>query len=803
MKKYIKIALSLILFLTPFITFAITTLPLNQGGTGHATSTIGDLLMGTTSISQYSRLPIGSSGKVLTSNGSNPVWSTLPASPCPQGVDYAIQIYAAGICYGSTNLLFDFSSILLGVSYNGNAPDSMLFLDDIGGNSNLLTRLNYNPAGTPYAFYNTDAGGRFHTGGSGYFGGNILSNLWVSSSEGNNPSDTSSSFAVINHTNNSEERLGIFESKNLDQRAEFQLTNTANGNNSNFISIMNHGSTYPNDYYTDDDAGASMFVLQGADASRLAFVGNNNQPIEFYMGGRVKVGKFDTTGLNVYGSTTISSLTAANCDLKATLSGGIYCGIDQNSGSANGSTTLLVGNGFLYTATSSDMLSVGSSTPTATLSVQGTTTQPTRSILAIASSSGIQVLTVSANQRVGVGTSSPAATFAIQGTSTFGSIDPFVIASSTGIQLMRMLPNGQLRIGSTTPDDTTGKVIIVDNRTATEERHMFMESKASNSRAEFVIANSNSGGSWTNNFFDIAVHGSTYGSDNYLGTAVSDAGLGLILGQGTNMQGMAIGRYNNNPVYFFNNNTVRMQIAAGGNVAIGGTSSALPTATSLFNVGNTAQFQVNSSGIVLAPAGTPAAPAYSFVADPNTGTANIVADTVSHIVGGLEKMRLTTTGLGVGSSTPGSTLVAQGTSTAPTIDELFVASSTGALHLRVKQSGQMEVGGLTPTIATSTGAGTNSGTASVTGNANGGVITVTTGTLPAGTAATIATITYPQACATDSAISLTPGDPDAAALSASGSVYMDGNTTTATMISGSTGLVGATTYIWNYQVICW
>ena len=698
MKKFLISIISLLLTFSPSIAVAQQTI--GQGGTGWSTSTVGDLLVGTSTGIRYTRLPIaGSSGKFLGSNGTTPIWQSLPANPCPTGSDYYVQTYSSGFCYGIPQFQFDWNNYLLGVSYAGNAPDSQLFLDDVGGSSNLLTRLNYNPSGTEYAFYNNDAGGRFHTGGSGYFGGNILSNLWVSSSEGNNPSDTTAPFAVINHTNNQEERLAIFESRNLDQRGEFQLTNTGNGINTNFMSIMNHGSTYPNDYYTDDDAGASIFALQGTDASRLAFVGNNNQPIEFYMGGRVKVGRFDTTGLNVYGSTTVSSLTAANCDLKADASGGIYCGIDQNSGAANGSTTLLIGNGFLYTATSSDMLGVGSSTPTATLSVQGSSTQPTRNVLAVASSSGIQILTVSANQRVGVGTTSPAATFAIQGTSTFGGVDPFVVASSTGIQLMRMLPNGQLRIGSTTPDDTTGKLTIVDNRTSTEERHIFMESKASNSRAEFVIANSNSGGAWSNNFFDIAVHGSTYASDNYLGTAVSDAGLGLILGQGSNMQGMAIGRYNNNPVYFFNNNTVRMQIAAGGNVAIGGTSSALPTATSLFNVGNTAQFQVNSSGIVLAPAGTPAAPAYSYVGDPNTGEANIVADTISGIVGGVEKTRLTGTGFGVGSSTPTATLVSQGTSTAPTLSTLRIATSTGARTMEIDNKQHFYYGGETPAVS--------------------------------------------------------------------------------------------------------
>lgn len=60
------------LIAAPIGLFAQTTIPF--GGTGWATSTPGDLFIGTTSQLRYTRLPIGSSGRILQSNGTTPQW---------------------------------------------------------------------------------------------------------------------------------------------------------------------------------------------------------------------------------------------------------------------------------------------------------------------------------------------------------------------------------------------------------------------------------------------------------------------------------------------------------------------------------------------------------------------------------------------------------------------------------------------------------------------------------------------------------------------------------------------------------
>lgn len=107
-----------------------------------------------------------------------------------------------------------------------------------------------------------------------------------------------------------------------------------------------------------------------------------------------------------------------------------------------------------------------------------------------------------------------------------------------------------------------------------------------------------------------------------------------------------------------------------------------------------------------------------------------------------------------------------------------------------------------PGIAAGTGSGT-SPTISVAGSNNGGIITLTTGTSPAGSSATIATITFSQPFPTGIAILLTPGSLNAAQLSGTNSVWTTGTINNFTIKSGTAALAGATQYIWNYSVAGW
>lgn len=109
-----------------------------------------------------------------------------------------------------------------------------------------------------------------------------------------------------------------------------------------------------------------------------------------------------------------------------------------------------------------------------------------------------------------------------------------------------------------------------------------------------------------------------------------------------------------------------------------------------------------------------------------------------------------------------------------------------------------------PTVAAGTGAGTTPTVGVTAGSSDtAGVLSILTGSSPAGTNATIATITFGTAFAnTPKAILLTAGNTTTGALAAAlvCTPTAPGKTTW-TLVSGATNLVAATTYLWNYLVL--
>ncbi len=106
----------------------------------------------------------------------------------------------------------------------------------------------------------------------------------------------------------------------------------------------------------------------------------------------------------------------------------------------------------------------------------------------------------------------------------------------------------------------------------------------------------------------------------------------------------------------------------------------------------------------------------------------------------------------------------------------------------------------TPAIVAGAGAGT-SPTVSIVGTNSGGIITITTGTLPT-LSAVAATITFsssfafPNGCA----VVVSPHNANAAILSGAQMVYLIGATTNWTVNTGTTALTAITTYEFNYKV---
>lgn len=108
--------------------------------------------------------------------------------------------------------------------------------------------------------------------------------------------------------------------------------------------------------------------------------------------------------------------------------------------------------------------------------------------------------------------------------------------------------------------------------------------------------------------------------------------------------------------------------------------------------------------------------------------------------------------------------------------------------------------GGTPTTAAGTGAGT-SPTISILGTDIAGEISVTTGTLPTGTNATIVTVTFSSVFAAAPYMVLYPANAVTATLSGVSMVFVTGTTTTFLIKSGTTALTAATAYKWNYHTI--
>lgn len=108
--------------------------------------------------------------------------------------------------------------------------------------------------------------------------------------------------------------------------------------------------------------------------------------------------------------------------------------------------------------------------------------------------------------------------------------------------------------------------------------------------------------------------------------------------------------------------------------------------------------------------------------------------------------------------------------------------------------------GTAPTAVVGAGAGTSPSSVTVSGHDMAGSVSLTTGTLPTG-GATVLTLTFGTAYGSAPYVVLQPINASTALLSGATMVFVTSSTTTFVITSGSTGLVAATGYAWNYQVI--
>jgi hypothetical protein len=144
------------------------------------------------------------------------------------------------------------------------------------------------------------------------------------------------------------------------------------------------------------------------------------------------------------------------------LAGGIWNGINMpivGSGTATGTITALnIGSITGGSATETALLigtgwdaaiNIGTTTASSSVVYIGGTSGSGKALLTVASSTSSTLFTVLANGKVGIGTSTPTATLAVQGLN--GATNPFAVASSSGAELLTLNSNGNFGIGSSTP----------------------------------------------------------------------------------------------------------------------------------------------------------------------------------------------------------------------------------------------------------------------------------------------------------------------------------------------------------------
>lgn len=378
---------------------------------------------------------------------------------------------------------------------------------------------------------------------------------------------------------------------------------------------------------------------------------------------------------------------------------------------------------------------VNATSSTVTFNIQGT---GTLNPFNVSSSTGDSIFQVGVNSRVGINTTTPEATVTVQGITTSPNVEPFVIASSSGQQLLVVLPSGNVGIGSNISNPFTRLQVGNSNEvTATPSQLFFGEYSTSSGWPTFlgnwastglwafgpdsgsansvlrvgVTPGNSQGWSVNQSAFKVAIGDSIFGNSVGVGTTSPVATL-TVMGTSTaptinpflvaSSSGSTLFRVaNNGSTTLSSLGTGCVGVSSGSlyTTSCGGagtidgsgapglvtTWSDADTLTTglLRDNGTVAGVNATSSSILFNIQGTSGSTNNIF---------NIASSTGISIFTATANQRV-----GIGSSTPVSTLVVQGTSTYPTISPLTVASSSGASLFVVTNAGKVGVGSNTPT----------------------------------------------------------------------------------------------------------
>jgi membrane-associated protease RseP (regulator of RpoE activity) len=91
---------------------------------------------------------------------------------------------------------------------------------------------------------------------------------------------------------------------------------------------------------------------------------------------------------------------------------------------------------------------------------------------------GVNPFVITSLGNVGIGTSTPNATLFVQGVDSAPTVNPFVVASSTGSQLLTVLPSGNVGVGATSPETN---LHVVNTSAGLESMPLLLQNSSSNS----------------------------------------------------------------------------------------------------------------------------------------------------------------------------------------------------------------------------------------------------------------------------------------------------------------------------------